>query len=74
MLLAPMIFFSSGSITTEQMCIIFAACFILRGRDTYIDFLQFITGRHDFPFDASPKHFIYIYIYAQYFFTNFASY
>ena len=53
MLLSPMIFFSSGLITTEQMYIIFTACFILRGRDMHIDFLQFITGWHDFPFDAS---------------------
>ena len=27
---------------TEQMCIIFAACFILRGCDKHIDFLQFM--------------------------------
>ena len=52
-----MIFSSSEPITTEQMYIIFTACFILRGRDTH-DFLQFITGWHDFPFDASRKHFL----------------
>ena len=34
-------------ILTELMCIIFAACFILRGRDTQIDFLRFESGRHD---------------------------
>ena len=30
-------------VLTEQMCIIFAACFILRGRDMHIDFLQFVS-------------------------------
>ena len=43
---------------TEQICIIFAACFILRGRDTGIDFLRFISGRHDLPSDASREHFL----------------
>ena len=38
---------------TEQMCIIFAACFILRGGHTHIDFLRFISGLHDLPSDAS---------------------
>ena len=33
---------------TEQIFINFAVCFILRGRDTLIDFLRFISGRHDF--------------------------
>ena len=37
------------------MCIIFAAFFILRGRDTHIDFLRFISGRHDFLSDANPE-------------------
>ena len=40
------------------MCIIFAVCFILRGRDTHIDFLQFISGRHDFGSDVSQEHFL----------------
>ena len=34
------------------MCIIFAACFILRGRDMHIDFLQFVSGQRDLPSDA----------------------
>ena len=34
------------------MCIIFAACFILRGCDMHIDFLQFVSGQHDLPSDA----------------------
>ena len=34
------------------MCIIFAACFILRSCDTHIDFLRFVSGRHDLPSDA----------------------
>ena len=33
---------------TEQIFINFAVCFILRGRDTLIDFLRFISSRHDF--------------------------
>ena len=44
---------SGGSyVLTEQMCIIFATCFILRGRDVDIDFLQFVSGQHDLPSDA----------------------
>ena len=43
---------------TEQMCIIFAACFIPRSRDTYIDFLQFISGWQDLPSDASQENFL----------------
>ena len=35
------------------MCSIFAACFILRGRDTHIDFLRFISGLLDLPSDSS---------------------
>ena len=31
---------------TEQLCIIFVACFILKGRDTHIDFLRFVSGAH----------------------------
>ena len=31
------------------MCIIFAACFILRSCGTRIDFLRFVSGRHDLP-------------------------
>ena len=31
---------------TEQICIIFVSCFILRGRDTHIDFLRFVSGSH----------------------------
>ena len=42
----------------EQMCIIFAACFIPRSRDTYIDFLQFISGWQDLPSDASQENFL----------------
>ena len=38
---------------TEQMCIIFAACLILRGRDTHIDFVRFNSGLQDLPSDAS---------------------
>ena len=34
------------------MCIIFAACFILRSHGTHIDFLRFVSGRHDLPSDA----------------------
>ena len=37
--------------------IIFAPCFILRGRDRHIDVLRFISGQHDFPSDASQDHF-----------------
>ena len=37
---------------TEQMCIIFAARFILRGHDMHIDFLQFVSGWHDLPSDV----------------------
>ena len=43
---------------TEQIFINFAVCFILRGRDTLIDFLRFISGRHDLPSDASGEHFL----------------
>ena len=39
-------------VLTEQMCIIFVTCFILRGRDMHIDFLQFVSGQHDLPSDA----------------------
>jgi len=39
-------------VLTEQMCIIFAACFLLRDRDMHIDFLQFVSGQHDLPSDA----------------------
>ena len=35
MMLVPMNFFSCGQIMTELMCIIFVACFILRGRDRH---------------------------------------
>ena len=49
---------AAGRSTTEQMCIIFAACFILRDRDTHIDFLRFISGRHDFLSDANREHFL----------------
>ena len=49
MMLVPMNFFSSGRICsggffilTEQTCIIFAACFILRGLEKHIDFLRFM--------------------------------
>ena len=34
---------------TEQMCIIFAACFIPKSRDTHIDFLRLISGWQDLP-------------------------
>ena len=34
------------------MCIIFGACFILRSHGTHIDFLRFVSGRHDLPSDA----------------------
>ena len=37
---------------TEQMCIFFAACFILRGHDMHIDFLQFVSGQRDLPSDT----------------------
>jgi len=43
---------------TEEMCIIFAACFILRIRDTYIDFMRFSPDWQDLPSDASQKHFL----------------
>ena len=44
---------------TEQMCIILAACFILRGCDMRMDlFLQFISGLHDLPSDARREHFL----------------
>ena len=43
---------------TEQMCIIFAACFIPGSRDTYIDFLQFISGWQDLPPDVSQENFL----------------
>ena len=36
---------------TEQMCIIFVACFILGGRDTHIGFLRFVCGPHNLPYD-----------------------
>ena len=49
MMLVPMNFFSSGRICsggffvlTEQTCIIFAACFILRGLEKHVDFLRFM--------------------------------
>ena len=42
-------FFSpAGRLSSEQIFINFAVCFILRGQDTLIDFLRFISGRHDF--------------------------
>ena len=39
----------------------YAVCFILRGCDTLIDFLLFISGRHDLPSDsdASREHFLW---------------
>ena len=40
---------------TEQMCIIFAACFRPRSCDTHIDFLRFISGWQDLPSDAGRK-------------------
>ena len=43
---------------SEQMCIIFAACYILRSHDTHIDFLQHISGWQDLPSDTSPEHFL----------------
>ena len=43
---------------TEQMCIFFAACFILRGHDMHIDFLQFVSGRHDLPSDVRAFFFL----------------
>ena len=42
----------------EQMCIIFAACLIPRSRDTYIDFLQFISGWQGLLSDASQENFL----------------
>ena len=42
---------------TEQMCIIFPACFIPKGRDAHIYFLRFISGQHDFPSDAESGAF-----------------
>ena len=51
MLLVPMIFFPCGYIIYWVVCfdwvnVIFAACFILRGHDTHIDFLRllFLVG------------------------------
>ena len=51
-ILAGRLYSGGFYILTEQMCIIFAACFILRGRDMHIDFLQFVSGQHDLPSDA----------------------
>ena len=61
MLLVPMNFFSTGrlcsggfymGVLTQQMCIIFASFFTLRGRHTHIDFRRFVSGLHDLPSDA----------------------
>ena len=43
----------------EQIFSSFAVCFIRRGRDTLIDFLRFISGRHDLASDASREHFLW---------------
>ena len=58
MLLVPMNFTLAGRLCsggfyvfTEQMCIIFVACFLLRGRDTHIGFGRFVSGPHDLPHD-----------------------